>query len=70
MKYSFSLIAGNGDKKCKAPSYSGLVRRPLTAVTRVRIPLGSRLNPPELHGSGDFFCPGACPVRWTGIGLA
>ncbi len=26
---------------CPAPSYSGLVRRPLTAVTRVRIPLGS-----------------------------
>lgn len=52
MKYSFSLIAGNGDKKCKAPSYSGLVRRPLTAVTRVRIPLGSPENESLTFGWG------------------
>jgi hypothetical protein len=30
-----------------APSYSGLVRRPLTAVTRVRIPLGSPTRNPR-----------------------
>src|SRR5690606_28763285 len=30
------------EKPATAPSYSGLVRRPLTAVTRVRIPLGSQ----------------------------
>lgn len=29
------------DTSQTAPSYSGLVRRPLTAVTRVRIPLGT-----------------------------
>ena len=43
--------------KCKAPSYSGLVRRPLTAVTRVRIPLGSQIPPEPHNGSGGFFCP-------------
>src|SRR5690606_37273225 len=32
-----------------APSYSGLVRRPLTAVTRVRIPLGSPQQKPGLR---------------------
>ena len=32
------------DRTAAAPSYSGLVRRPLTAVTRVRIPLGSQIN--------------------------
>lgn len=38
-----------------APSYSGLVRRPLTAVTRVRIPLGSptRKRAPT-SGRGSF----------------
>ena len=38
-----------------APSYRGLVRRPLTAVTRVRIPLGSPSHPrtPETPKHGE-----------------
>lgn len=48
-----------------APSYSGLVRCPLTAVTRVRIPLGSPdVKMPRPNGRGIFACgargPG-CP---------
>src|SRR5690348_13426933 len=63
MKYSFSLNAGSGIQygsktKCKAPSYSGLVRRPLTAVTRVRIPLGSQNESPgTIRFRGIFLCP-------------
>ena len=38
-----------------APSYSGLVLRPLTAATRVRIPLGSQIS--RNFGSAIFLCP-------------
>ena len=49
-----------------APSFSGLGHRPLTAVTRVRIPLGSQL-PGSLYRQGaglfsltaDIFSPAA-----------
>src|SRR5699024_746075 len=37
----FQPASSNGSA---APSYRGLVRRPLTAVARVRIPLGSHSN--------------------------
>ncbi len=39
-----------------APSYSGLVRCPLTAVTRVRIPLGSHdtRKPPDFRGFSAY----------------
>ncbi len=40
-----------------APSYSGLVRCPLTAVTRVRIPLGSH-NAKALGSPRAFVIPG------------
>ena len=45
---SASQIWHNRQVVVTAPSYSGLVRRPLTAVTRVRIPLGS----PTVKASG------------------
>jgi hypothetical protein len=38
-----------------APSYSGLVRRPLTAVTRVRIPLGSPTSKSVRMGALPLF---------------
>ncbi len=40
-----------------APSYSGLVRCPLTAVTRVRIPLGSQLKRSRTLVRGRFSLP-------------
>ncbi len=38
-----------------APSYSGLVLRPLTAATPVQIRLGSQAKIPRFYGSGGFF---------------
>ncbi len=52
-----------------APSYSGLVRRPLTAVTRVRIPLGSPpRRTPGPHGPGVLRCPGTGSRTVSGAG--
>src|SRR4051794_32588142 len=54
MKQSLSLSSGNAGRKYTAPSYSGLVRRPLTAVTRVRIPLGSPWKWSRANARGHF----------------
>src|SRR5690606_37589587 len=51
-----------------APSYSGLVRRPLTAVTRVRIPLGSPARNARLRPG--FSLGGICSSRRQIRGLA
>ena len=37
------------------PSSSGLGHRPLTAVTRVRVPLGSPINPNPPFGGFGFI---------------
>ena len=63
MKYSLSKPAWRRLEvktswKYAAPSYSGLVRCPLTAVTRVRIPLGSPTN-------GPGHPPGAVSLCWS-----
>ena len=50
--------------KYAAPSYSGLVRCPLTAVTRVRIPLGSPLKRSRATARGRFFMPGYFPRQF------
>jgi hypothetical protein len=46
-----------------ALSSRGLGRRPLTAVTRVRIPLGLRVESPGCFHPGDFFAEAASDMR-------
>ena len=52
----------------RPPSYSGLVRRPLTAVTRVQIPLGVQHGKPLSLRTGwlswfrELFCRPARPM--------
>ena len=46
-----SVGKGNPQGISSAPSFSGLGRRPFTAVARVRIPLGSR-NPIQFNNHG------------------
>ncbi len=48
-----------------APSYSGLVLRPLTAATPVQIRLGSQAKIPRFIRSGGFFRVSECNMlRW------
>ena len=54
--------------KHKAPSYSGLVRRPLTAVTRVRIPLGSPERKPPLRRGFSPFLRASVSKRYAAFG--
>ncbi len=53
-----------------APSSSGLGRRPLTAVARVRIPSGLRHPGTPGHPAGGFrvpvYTPGSGRARWSG----
>lgn len=77
MRYSCSRSSASERLPARAPLCSGLARRPLTAVARVQIPLGSpnSLSTPKAWERVFYFCHrveklDATTIRTTGISAA